>query len=127
MIGRRSARNCTVWSSSRKVRCCAHCLYEDKPCVLLVDEIDKVDQEFEALLLEVLSDWQLSIPKLGTVKAKTVPFVVLTSNESAESAIRFGDAASISGLIIPRLIGSYRSCATNGKRCQRPFMDRLQV
>jgi DNA polymerase III delta prime subunit len=56
-------------------------LYEDKPCVLLVDEIDKVDHEFEALLLELLSDWQLSIPKLGTVKAKTVPFVVLTSNE----------------------------------------------
>src|SRR5947199_2945426 len=56
-------------------------LYETKPCVLLVDEIDKVDQEFEALLLEVLSDWQLSIPKLGTVKARTLPLVVLTSNE----------------------------------------------
>src|SRR5262249_29361907 len=56
-------------------------LYEEKPCVLLVDEIDKVDQAFEALLLEVLSDWQLSIPKLGTVSARTVPFVVLTSNE----------------------------------------------
>ena len=56
-------------------------LYEDEPCVLLVDEIDKVDQAFEALLLEVLSDWQLSIPKLGTVTARTVPFVVLTSNE----------------------------------------------
>jgi len=56
-------------------------LLHDKPCVLLVDEIDKVDQEFEALLLEVLSDWQLSIPKLGTIRAKTIPFVVLTSNE----------------------------------------------
>jgi MoxR-like ATPase len=56
-------------------------LYEEKPCALLVDEIDKVDHEFEALLLEVLSDWQLSIPKLGTVKAKTIRFVVLTSNE----------------------------------------------
>src|SRR6266581_8179268 len=63
-------------------------LYEEKPCVLLVDEIDKVDHEFEALLLEVLSDWQLSIPKLGTVKAKTIPFVVLTSNEER----RIGDA-----------------------------------
>src|SRR5215831_13815752 len=62
-------------------------LYPDKPCVLLVDEIDKVDHEFEALLLEVLSDWQLSIPKLGTIKAKTVPFVVLTSNEER----RIGD------------------------------------
>ena len=56
-------------------------LYETKPCVLLVDEIDKVDQEFEALLLEVLSDWQFTIPKLGTVKAQTVPVVILTSNE----------------------------------------------
>src|SRR6058998_3858847 len=62
-------------------------LYEEKPCVLLIDEIDKVDHEFEALLLEVLSDWQLSIPKLGTVHAKTVPFVVLTSNEER----RLGD------------------------------------
>jgi MoxR-like ATPase len=55
-------------------------LYE-KPCVLLVDEIDKVDQGFEALLLEVLSEWQISVPKLGTVKAMSIPFVVLTSNE----------------------------------------------
>ncbi len=58
-------------------------LYE-RPCVLLIDEIDKVDQGFEALLLEVLSEWQISIPKLGTVKAKTVPFVVLTSNEERQ-------------------------------------------
>src|SRR5215470_9594078 len=63
-------------------------LYEERPCVLLVDEIDKVDQAFEALLLEVLTEWQLSIPKLGTVTAKTVPFVVLTSNEER----RIGEA-----------------------------------
>src|SRR6266404_9657226 len=56
-------------------------LYEEKPCVLLVDEIDKVDHEFEALLLELLSEWQLTIPKLGTVRARTIPFTVLTSNE----------------------------------------------
>src|SRR6267142_2453051 len=62
-------------------------LYDEKPCVLLVDEIDKVDHEFEALLLEVLSDWQLSIPKLGTIRAKSIPFVVLTSNEER----RIGD------------------------------------
>jgi MoxR-like ATPase len=62
-------------------------LQEEKPCVLLVDEIDKVDQEFEALLLEVLSVWQLSIPKVGTVGARTIPFVVLTSNEER----RIGD------------------------------------
>jgi MoxR-like ATPase len=59
-------------------------LLYDSPCVLLIDEIDKVDQEFEALLLEVLSEWQISIPKLGTVKAKTIPFVVLTSNEERQ-------------------------------------------
>src|SRR5207244_5044528 len=51
-------------------------LYEDTACVLLVDEIDKVDHEFEALLLELLSDWQLTIPKLGTVRARTIPFAV---------------------------------------------------
>jgi MoxR-like ATPase len=53
----------------------------DKPCVLLIDEIDKVSEAFEAKLLEILSDWQISIPQLGTVQAKSKPFVVLTSNE----------------------------------------------
>jgi MoxR-like ATPase len=53
----------------------------EKPCVLLIDEIDKVGQEFEAELLEILSDWQISIPKIGTIKARSRPFVVLTSNE----------------------------------------------
>jgi MoxR-like ATPase len=52
-----------------------------KPCVLLIDEVDKVDEEFESMLLEILSDWQLSIPRLGTVPHKTIPFVILTSNE----------------------------------------------
>ena len=62
-------------------------LLSDRPCVLLIDEIDKVDQKFEATLLELLSAWQLSIPKLGTVKARSVPFVVMTSNEER----RIGD------------------------------------
>src|SRR5258708_9491101 len=54
-----------------------------KPCVLLIDELDKVDHAFEALLLEILSAWQITVPKLGTIKAaiETVPFVVLSSNE----------------------------------------------
>lgn len=56
-------------------------LQYQKPCVLLIDELDKVDQAFEAMLLELLSVWRLSIPKLGVVKAQTIPFVVLTSNE----------------------------------------------
>ena len=52
-----------------------------KRCVLLIDELDKVDQAFEAMLLELLSVWQLSIPKLGVIKAQSIPFVILTSNE----------------------------------------------
>ena len=59
----------------------------EKPCVLLIDELDKVDHAFEALLLELLSVWQLSIPKLGTIKATSIPFVALTSNEER----RIGD------------------------------------
>jgi MoxR-like ATPase len=62
-------------------------LLSENPRVLLIDEIDKVDQEFEAMLLELLSVWQLSIPKLGTVIARSIPFVVLTSNEER----RIGD------------------------------------
>lgn len=61
--------------------------YQDHPCVLLVDELDKVDQGFEALLLEILSAWQVTVPKLGTITAITVPFVVLSSNEER----RLGD------------------------------------
>jgi len=55
-----------------------------QPVVLLIDEIDKTDQEFEAMLLEVLSDFQISIPELGVVEARTRPLVVLTSNNSRE-------------------------------------------
>ena len=54
----------------------------EKPVVLLIDEIDKADEEFEAFLLELLSDMQVSIPEIGTIKAKTIPFVVLTSNRA---------------------------------------------
>ena len=54
----------------------------EKEVVLLIDEIDKADEEFEAFLLELLSDMQVSIPEIGTVKAKTIPFVVLTSNRA---------------------------------------------
>jgi len=62
-------------------------LQYERPCVLLIDELDKVDHAFEAMLLELLSVWQLSIPKLGTIQAKSIPFVVLTSNEER----RIGD------------------------------------
>ncbi len=56
----------------------------EQPIVLLIDEIDKTDQEFEAMLLEVLSDFQISIPELGRVVARSHPVVLLTSNNSRE-------------------------------------------
>ena len=54
----------------------------EKPVVLLIDEIDKADEEFEAFLLELLSEMQVTIPEIGTIRARTVPFVVLTSNRA---------------------------------------------
>src|SRR6476619_6680100 len=56
----------------------------EEPVVLLIDEIDKTDQEFEAMLLELLSDFQISIPELGLYEAKTRPIVLLTSNNTRE-------------------------------------------
>jgi MoxR-like ATPase len=56
----------------------------DEPVVLLIDEIDKTDQEFEAMLLELLSDFQITIPELGRIAARTHPVVLLTSNNSRE-------------------------------------------
>ena len=59
-------------------------LRTEKQCVLLIDEIDKTDAEFEAFLFEVLSDFQVSVPELGTVKAKQIPIVILTSTGERE-------------------------------------------
>jgi MoxR-like ATPase len=56
----------------------------EQPVVLLIDEVDKSDPEFEAFLLEVLSDFQVSIPELGTRRARHIPFVILTSNDSRD-------------------------------------------
>ena len=55
-----------------------------EPAVLLIDEIDRADEEFEAYLLEVLSDFQISIPELGTIAATSIPWVILTSNRTRE-------------------------------------------
>lgn len=60
---------------------------QEKRCVLLIDEIDKVDYAFEAILLELLSVWTLSIPRMGTVQATSIPYVFLTSNQER----RLGD------------------------------------
>lgn len=57
---------------------------EESPCVLLIDEIDRADDEFEAFLLEVLSDFTISIPEVGTVRAEKPPIVVVTSNRTRE-------------------------------------------
>jgi MoxR-like ATPase len=59
-------------------------LEESAPPVLLVDEIDRADEAFEAFLLELLSDFQITVPELGTIQAKHVPYVILTSNRSRE-------------------------------------------
>ena len=59
-------------------------IVSDQPALLLIDEIDRADAEFEAFLLEVLSDFQISVPELGTLKAKHMPFVILTSNNTRE-------------------------------------------
>ena len=59
-------------------------LRSDVPVVLLVDEVDRADPEFEAVLLEILADAQITIPELGTVRAKHMPFVVLTTNATRE-------------------------------------------
>ena len=59
-------------------------MYQEKGAILLIDEVDKADYEFESLLLEILSDYQVSIPEIGTVKAKTAPMVFLTSNNTRD-------------------------------------------
>jgi MoxR-like ATPase len=59
-------------------------LESDRRALLLIDEIDRADEEFEAFLLEVLSDFQVTIPELGTIRARTKPYVILTSNRTRE-------------------------------------------
>ncbi len=56
----------------------------EEPCLLLIDEVDKSDPEFEAFLLEILSDFQVTVPEIGTIKAKSQPMVFLTSNDARE-------------------------------------------
>jgi MoxR-like ATPase len=82
----RIAREDEVFFSERFVlpRPLMKAISSDKQCVLLIDEIDKADAEFEAFLLELLSDFQISVPELGTLKAKHIPLVILTSNNARE-------------------------------------------
>ena len=82
----RIAREDEVFFSERFVlpRPLLKAITSEKQCVLLVDEIDKADAEFEAFLLELLSDFQISVPELGTLTAKHIPLVILTSNNARE-------------------------------------------
>src|SRR5512140_423116 len=91
-----------------------------KPPVLLIDEIDRADDEFEAFLLELLSDFQVSIPELGTISAITIPHVVLTSNGTRElsDALRrrclyhyvdYPDVDREARIIMARIVGSTAS------------------
>jgi MoxR-like ATPase len=82
----RIAREDDVFFSDRFIlpRPLLRSISADRRTVLLIDEIDKADTEFEAFLLEVLSDFTVSVPELGTLRAKHVPFVVLTSNNARE-------------------------------------------
>jgi MoxR-like ATPase len=82
----RIAREDDVFFSDRFIlpRPLLRAITSEAPCVLLIDEIDKSDSEFEAFLLELLSDFQVSVPELGTLRARQVPLVVLTSNNARE-------------------------------------------
>jgi len=89
-----------------------------QPPVLPIDEVDRADEEFEAFLLELLSGCQVSIPELGTIKAKAIPHVALTSNGTRE----FSDAPPLSLSRLPRSLAgtapslcSGRICATSGQ------------
>ena len=76
----------TVFFSDRFIvpRPLLRAITSPKPALLLIDEVDKSDPEFEAFLLEVLSDFQVTVPELGTFEAKTQPMVFLTSNDARE-------------------------------------------
>ena len=86
--------------------------------VLLIDELDRTDEPFEAFLLEILSDFQVTIPELGTVRAAEPPIVVLTSTAPARSTTRSSGAASTTGSAIRTRRASWRSCAPARPRCR---------
>src|SRR6202000_2827816 len=99
---------------------CGPPLRRDEAPVLLIDEIDRADDEFEAFLLELLSDFQVSIPELATIKAVTIPHVVLTSNGTRElsDALRrrclyhyvdYPDADREARIIMARIAGASAS------------------
>ena len=103
----------------------------DEPVVLLIDEVDRVEVETEALLLEILSDYQVSIPELGTVSAKQIPLVFLTSNNTRELSealkrrclflhIDYPDIEREKEIVLTRVPGISR-CARRPGRADRAF------
>ena len=107
----RSSRK-TICSSAR----CWRRSGEQKPPVLLIDEVDRADEEFEAFLLEILSDFQVTIPELGTIAARSIPRVVLTSNGTRELSdalrrrclyhyVEFPDVEREAAILLARLPG----------------------
>ena len=89
--------------------------------MLLIDEIDKTDQEFEAMLLELLSDFQITIPELGPIEARTHPVVLLTSNNTRELTEALKRRCLYLCLRLPRAPStSSRSCACTHPSCPRP-------
>ena len=90
----------------------------EEPVVLLIDEIDRADDEFEAFLLEVLSDFQISIPEIGTVRARRQPSVILTSNRTRELHDAPSAAACSTGSATRASSGRWRSCACGCPACR---------
>jgi MoxR-like ATPase len=92
--------------------------------VLLIDEIDRADEEFEAFLLELLGDWQVTIPEVGTIRAKEPPIVVITSNRTREIHDALKRRCLYLWIPIPT---STRSCASSSARCRtRPTACRVR-
>lgn len=89
-----------------------------KNAVLLIDEIDRADDEFEAVLLEVLSDFQVTIPEVGTFRAEHPPLVVLTSNRTRELHDGSNGGASITGSIFRLWSESWKSSRHVLPRCR---------
>jgi len=95
----------------------------DEPALLLIDEIDRADAEFEAFLLEVLSDFQVSVPELGTLTAKHHPMVILTSNNTRELSEALKRRCLYLYIAIPIMRKNCKSCARES-RSLRPNSPR---
>ncbi len=110
----------------------------ENPVVLLIDEVDKSDEEFEAFLLEVLSELQVTIPEMGTVRAHTTPFVVLTSNNTrplsealrrrcAYLYIRYPSVEKEVQILNARLPGIDKTLATEVAKAVKKLRDSIKV